>query len=349
MAYPSRKSDGGPDELKALREALAAEQPAPLYVFHGEESYLKEHYIARLKELLCGGLPELNCDVFDGKACTPDALRDAVLAYPAFGGRRLVIARDCDIMRATGGLADMARELFPAMPEECVLVFCYDTIEYKTPDKEMLQLVCRAGRVVDFKRAELPALEKWVISHFRALSKVCDRAEASYLIYLCGGLMNELWPEIQKIGHFCEGERITRADIDAVATPSVDARVFDLTDAVSAGQTAKALHVLQDLFALQEEPIAILAVLSNHMRQLYAASLLQKQGQGERELMKLAGVRHPFVAKKLLAAARSMDTDRIRTACVACAETDVALKSLVGDRRRMLELLLYRISGGEVC
>lgn len=349
MAYSKkRNADAGPDEVKALREALAADALAPLYVFHGEETYLRDHYLAEMKKHLCGDLPELNCEIFEGKACTPDLLRDAVLAFPAFGGRRLVIVRDYDILRAPAAMAELARELFPDIPETTTLVFVYYTVEYRIPgekDKELFQLISKHGRIVEFRRAEQPALEKWISNHFRAMGKSCDRAEASYLIARCGGLMAELLPEIEKIGHFAPGERITTTDIDAVSTPSVESRVFSLTDAVIAGDRPGALRELFKLAANREEPIVILGAVAKQMRQLYAVCVAQAAGEGEDTLAKLADIRHSFVLDKMRRAARYTDISRARAAVCACAETDLALKSSGGDRWQLMEQLVYRLTG----
>lgn len=346
MAYPKKKrAPEGPDEVRALKEAIASDQLLPLYVFYGEETYLRDHYLSQMKTLLCGDLPEMNCEQFEGKGATPAAIREAAETFPAFGGRRLVIVRDCDILRATGDMAAMAEETFPNLTPETVLVFIYDTGELKTPEKKMSQLVHTYGKVVEFRRADLPALERWVAGHFRALGKECGQSEASYLIYRCGGLMNDLLPQIQKVGHYCEGDRVTRSDIETMCTPSVDAAVFDLTDAVSARSVGKALGVLGDLLATGEDPNGLITLLSNHMRQLYAARILLEQGKGEEDLMRFAKVSHPYVAKKLMSAARGVDLAWTRRACIACTETERGLRSSAGDRDRLMERLIFTIIG----
>ena len=52
------------------------------------------------------------------------------------------------------------------------------------------------------------------------------------MIFLCGDLMTNLIGEIEKIGAYAKGGRITREDINAVATPQLDAVVFRMTDAI---------------------------------------------------------------------------------------------------------------------
>ena len=50
MAY-AKKKDGYKGGLQRLKEDIKAKTPRKLYVFFGEESYLKEYYRDELKKL----------------------------------------------------------------------------------------------------------------------------------------------------------------------------------------------------------------------------------------------------------------------------------------------------------
>ena len=90
--------------------------------------------------------------------------------------------------------------------------------------------------------------------------------------------MTNLIGEIEKIGAYAKGPQITRADIDAVATPQLDTVVFRMTDAIGAGKFDQAAQVLGELFQMQEPPIKILWSLGRNMRQLYSARLALERG-----------------------------------------------------------------------
>ena len=66
--------------------------------------------------------------------------------------------------------------------------------------------------------------------------------------------MTTLIGEIEKVGAYARGPKITRADIDAVAAPQLDAVVFEMTDAIGAGSFDQAASVLGELFQMQEPP-----------------------------------------------------------------------------------------------
>ena len=62
-------------------------------------------------------------------------------------------------------------------------------------------------------------LRRWIRRHFRALGKDIDSRLCGEMIELCGDLMQNLQQEIEKIAAYAKGGQITRADIEAVATP----------------------------------------------------------------------------------------------------------------------------------
>ena len=171
--------------------------------------------------------------------------------------------------------------LLDDLPEYVCLVFVYDLIEYKPDARTKLAAALkRNGSVVKFTRQDQGDLVDWIRRRFRALDHDIDSELARYLIFQCGDLMTGLIPEIGKIGAYAKGVHITRQDIDAVATPQLDAVVFRMTDAIGEGKFDQAASVLGELYQMQEPPIKIMWSLGRQMRQLYSARLALEQGRG---------------------------------------------------------------------
>ena len=88
---------------------------------------------------------------------------------------------------------------------------------------------------------------------------------------------------------------------------------WDLTDAIDAGDTAKALHVLHRMLgAGDSHPLVVMALLHRHYRQM-----LRLDGAGvtsPEEAAQILGLRSAFPAKKALAQARRLGTARIARA-----------------------------------
>ncbi|MFG6373255.1 MAG: DNA polymerase III subunit delta [Oscillospiraceae bacterium] len=344
MAKPKQKSDGS---LERFKSELKEKVPRRLYVLHGEEVYLRQHYLSRLRELLIpAGMEAFNDKLLEGKEVSARDIIAAADCFPMMSEHTLVVVRDYDLFKANEADRAALMSYFADLPEYVCLVFVYDLIPYKPDARTKLAAALKEhGLVVDFPRQEQEQLVDWIVRRFKAAGKSVDSELAKYLIFLCGDLMQDLIPEIGKIAAYAKGARVTKSDVDAVAAPRLDAVVFQLSDAVGAGQYDKALGVLADLLHMQEPPQLIMAALGKYFRQLYAARVALEERRTADDVAGLWKM-HPFVASKLMAAAHKVDLAWCRAALRRVAETDVALKTAGGDPDQTLTGLVLSLAYG---
>ncbi len=342
MAYKTKPDTAG---LAQLKKDLAQGKPGRLYVFHGEETYLRDHYLGKLREvLLSGGMGEFNLHRLRPADVNPRALEEAVDCLPMMAERTMVLVTDFDLFKAGERDREEYIRTLSQLPEYCCLVFVYDLLEYKPDARTKLAAALKAnGTAVNFQRQEQGDLVDWVRRRFKALGKEIDPRLALELISLCGDLMTTLIGEIEKVGAYARGPKITRADIDAVAAPQLDAVVFEMTDAIGAGSFDQAASVLGELFQMQEPPQKILWSLGRQMRQIYSARLALEGGKGSREVSALWGIK-PYPADKLMRSARRFTLGWCRQAVVRCAQTDLDMKSTGRDGQELLITLLLELA-----
>ena len=107
---------------------------------------------------------------------------------------------------------------------------------------------------VEFRQQEQAQLLRWVKRRFAAAGHDIDDATADHLLFTCGSLMTELVPEIGKIAAHAKGRAVTVEDINAVADPVLDARVFDMTNSITAGKYDQAAQVLGNCCGCRRSP-----------------------------------------------------------------------------------------------
>ena len=334
----------GQEAYRQFKKALAQGTLGSLYIFHGEEAYLRDYYLDQMKaKLIPAGMESFNYHLLPGKTLTAQQLAETVDALPMMSQRTLVVVSDYDLFKAPEAERNAMTQILSDLPEYCCLVFVYDTVPYKRDArmKKLSGVIRDKGAEVAFVRQGQSDLVDWIVRRFRALGHDIDTADAQYLIFLCGDLMNGLISEIGKIGAYAQNRRVTRQDIDAVAIPVIDAVVFQMTDALTRKEMDRAFSVLHDLLRLQQAPIMILAVLGKHFRQLYTARVALESGEGSRWLMELWGMRSAYPADKLMEGARRHGLDWCRQSMRRCAETDLAMKSVSGaDAKELLVSLV---------
>ena len=346
MAVKEKKDNS--DGYKRLKSELSGDGPGRLYLFWGEEVYLREYYLSQLKKkLISEEMEQFNFHALPGEKLNIQELKETLDSLPVFSERTLVVVTDCDIYKLNKDAREKLEELLCDLPDYCCLVFVYDVAEYK-PVKTMKLFAAMQdnGLVVEFARQKQSDMIAWIKRRFGAVDKAIDTKMCEYLIFLCGGLMTNLVSEIAKIAAYAKGKEVGKNEIDAVATPVLDAVIFNLTDAVTERRYDKALEILHELLEMKYEPVVLMAAVGRQLRQVYSARLVLQERKTARDLAELWGFRSPYPAERLLKAAGGVTLTWCRSAVRLCAMTDLELKSGSSDKQRTLELFVARLSTG---
>ncbi len=332
--------------LKDFKADLKNGNIGNLYLFYGEEGYLREYYLKELEKKVVGDMmPEFNVTVIN-RAPEFSELSDVVESYPAMNDRRLVIVRDFDVVSANADFSEKAEKLFSDMPEHAVLVFVYSNPESK-PDKrkKLYKTIEKFGAIINFECASKTDLLSWIARRFMAAGKEIDADCADYLLYYSGERMELLIPEIEKVSAYSKKKNITKSDIEAVATRNLSSVVFDVTNAIAESDYAKALSVIAELRAQNEEPIPTLALIARQFRRMYGAKLIVEAGGGKREVADYFEMKSDYPARILMSASKAMKKEAIANAIELCKEADIKLK--LGAGWDEISKLVAEISAGE--
>ncbi len=331
--------------LKKLKSDIASSALRQIYVLHGEEDYLRRHYLSKMKQaLIAPGFEAFNYISYDVSELTPDKLIDAVETLPAMSDRKMVVITDFDVSKPPAAYQPAVERILGEPQDHCCLVFVYCTIEYK-PDARTAayKRLTAAAEIVEFAAQDATELRPWISRRFAEYGRSISHDTSDYLLFKCGHLMTRLSSEIDKLAAVSKHSEITRETIDLVVIPVIDAVIFDLTDAVSERKPGKATAILRDLLEMREQPTSILAAICRQLRQVYSARLAYEEGRDERLIMDLWALRSSYPAARLIKTARRLTLEWCRNSVILCARCDLALKSTGSDSQRELEILLAEL------
>ena len=334
------------ESLQELKAHLKNRDIQRLYFFHGEETFLLNHYLGQMKKQLLDPLTEsFNFHRFTNETFDIRSFADAVENLPMMAENTFVQVDDIDLFKMNEEERTKMTEILSDIPDYCTVVFTYVTAAWK-PDKRLKKLwdAVSAGSVVEFARQNQRDLVAWVSRHFSAHQKRIDANLCVYLIEITGGTMTALSGEIDKICAYSGADEICKADIDAVTEPVLDAVVFQMTELLSSGQFAQALQKLQQLLKMQEEPIKILGAVGGHFRQLSTARTLLDNGRNASDLHRLYPQIPDFAARRVMESARQLKPEFCRKAAQLVVETDYKMKTSFDDNERLLELLILQLA-----
>ena len=339
------KKTAEPNALPQLKADLKNKTLGRLYFFHGEETFLLNYYLGKVRSQLIDPLTEsFNSHRYTAETFDLREFSDAVENLPMMAEHTFVQVDDIDIFKMNESDRNHMIEVLSDIPDYCTLVFTFETVEFK-PDKRLKKLweAVSAGTIVDFQKQDQRDLTAWIGRHFAARGKRISTDLCTYLIDITGGTMTALSGEIQKICAYSGAAEIVKADIDAVTEPVLDAVVFQMTDLMSAGKYDQALLKLQQLLKMQQEPLAILGAVGGHFRRLGTARTLLDAGKNSSELQKLCGL-PDYPARKTMEAARRFTPSFFKAASRLILETDYKIKTSFDDPVRLLELLVLGLA-----
>lgn len=316
------------ENLKQLKGAIENNSLLPLYLFWGEEDYLRDFYVKKIREtILPKGLEELNHFRFGGKDINLDELSNAIDTVPAFCEKKLIEIHDFDFYKH--GKRDELDQILGNLPDYSCLLFVFSDPNFK-PDGRMKihKHFKTTGLSVEFPKQEGSDLFPWIRRRFEALEKEIDRPTIEFMAFYCGVKMTNLIGEIEKVAAFIKTKQVTKEDITQVCTPHLDAVIWNFTDALAEQNFQKASGIMGDLFLMRENPILILAATGKKLRQLYSACLLIEGGKGDAlYLKKLWGLSHEYPAKLLLQSGKKLNFHWCKQAVLLAAESDLQMKS----------------------
>ena len=333
------------NNLEKLKSDLKLNAPARLYVFHGEEAYLRRYYLDSLHKLLVEDFAEaFNYHRFSPETISLQGVLDSIEALPMMAQRSMVQIDDVNFF-ALGEDGAAYAKFFSDIPDYCTVVLVYETAEFKIDRrKKALAEVFDRATVVEFTQPSDRELISWVGRHLKKQGKQITVDDAQYLIHRTGGSMTALLSEIGKLAAYVEDEAVTREHIDLLVEPVLEADVFAITDAINRGRYESALQTLRTVLQKQEEPVRILGAMGGQYRRLLAAKRLLEGGKQQTDLMKLCGIQS-YPAKLSMEGAKRLSERFCGRAVELCLEADEKLKTSYDDPERVLEFLVLELAG----
>lgn len=311
-------------------------------MIYGEESYLKEHYVGKLRSKLVGGaFVDFNYHEYEGKStAVSDILQDADI-IPMMGGCTFILVHDYPLDKSQKDV-DAIREYFKDVPETTVIVFWYDSLEVDTKKsgkwKTIENIFAKAGSAVRLDKRTESELARLIVASAKKRKCKISTDLARYMISIVGSDIQTIFSELEKICAFVGEGEITKDVIDDLAIKSLQARVYDLSKHILRGDSDSAYNVLAALFAQKEEPIAILSVISSCYVDMYRVKCAKAAGQNENELAQYFSYRgREFLIRNAARDCRNIGVRNLRNAIDVLAETDEKMKSTSIDKNTLLE------------
>jgi DNA polymerase-3 subunit delta len=205
--------------------------------------------------------------------------------------------------------------------------------------------------MVELARVTEEDAMRWVVATAQEQGARVEADAARELVDALGADMMLISSELEKLLLYTLGKgRITLGDVETMVLAAKQRSLYELTDAISARDRARALALLQGLLnssdAGEDAAIGHLYMLARTFRQMLV--ILEKNVRDSRAIWQALwqGFRMPpFAADDLIRQARRYKSRRDLTrALKLIARADLELRSSPPDKRLVLERLVYELA-----
>ena len=313
----------------------------PVYLVCGDDDAKIDAWRTRLRrradeELGPGGL-----ETFDARADGPEPVVAALATLTFATGTRYLLAEDVAVWKAAE-LAPLMTAL-ESMPPDVVLML----IARGKPLKGLVKAVEGAGGEVNEYAAPKPwELPKWAIARARELGLILDPEAAKLLVGIVGSRQQRLAREIEKLAIALHPDVTARVeDVEQLAAGETAPKLYDLADALVAGDLEATMQLAEELTAQEERPSRFVYPIIGRLREVHRASELLDAGMSEKDLAKELRA-PPWRVKKVVTLARRADRETLERALCRFADLELELRgggSL--DEETAVSLTLARSAG----
>lgn len=338
-----------------LKKQIKAEEFSNLYLLYGDEKYLVRHYTDLIvKKTVPSDFAAFNLHIYDGKESDFDDILNAAEGLPMMSGYVCILIKDLPVDSLNADMSAKLTKLISDISPTTVIVVSLLNIDFKPKNegaKKMLSQFEKYGSTVCFSHPTLSQIGKMIEKKAQKNGCIFQQSEANYLVSLVGDDMTSLQNEVDKILAYKKEGKVTREDIDAVAVKNVQAKAFDLTKALNAGNCDKAMSVLDSLFAMREEPIAILGAMITPYVDMYRAKVYVSGSFRAEDAAKDFNYRNKeFRLTNAARLASKYSISQLRRFLDVLYDADRLLKSSSTDGRLVLEQTITKlllVSNGE--
>lgn len=309
-----------------------------IFLFTGEESYLLSEQISSWKKAFIQKHGDINLAVLDAGETALSEIMAGVNAMPFLGNKRLIFIHglpDSPPKRETEEpskkdekrdeqLAKLLEDL-EEVPESSVVIFVQEKPDKR---KSFYKKLTAMAEVKEFAPLGGQTLLAWVQKRVQVRGGRIDAFAAEYLISLTGDNLWRLSTEIDKLCTHSPGESYSKALIDKLVVPTMEANVFQLTDALGIKDYRKAISHLHRSLAAGENLRPVFYMIVRQFRLLLQGSAYQiNNPHGGAPAFAAALKLHPFVARNTLGQIKSFKHAELERAYATLLDIDLDLKT----------------------
>ncbi|WP_037985740.1 DNA polymerase III subunit delta [Thalassobacillus devorans] len=320
-----------------------------IYLLYGTETYLIQDIKQKiLKNALSEEDQDVNVSYYDlEEVPIEDVITDAE-TYPFFGERKVIIADNPVFMKAKPDKLPFEHDIealqaYLENPVDYTILVITAPYEKLDERKKTFKQFKKNGEIVPCQPVREWNMDEWIQSIAKEMGIQVPKELHELFIQEIGTNLMVLRSEMEKLAlNVEENGMVTRETAEELLSHSAEASGLKLVDAVMERDLSKAIHLYKDLSRMNEDPIALTALLASQFRIIFQAKILKQKGYAQNQMRQYIQA-HPYVIKMAMKREQYFSLHELEQIMDQLTETDQQIKQGKVEKSLAFELLLYRM------
>lgn len=305
-----------------------------LYLFYGEEVYLKDEAVSKITEALLR-TKDFNFDLLYGSSTTAEEILGIAQTLPVFSSWRILIVKEVEAIPDREAEVLLSYIKDPS-PTTCI-IFLGEKVDMR---KRLFSALKEKAVVVQFYQLFERQLSSWIRFRAKDLGFNISEVAIEVLKEGVGTTLGSLDNELKKLSLYAIGKGvIEEKDILKVVGNLRIPTIFNLTEAIGEKKAERAIKILRKILDEGEEPLKVLVMITRQMRLLLRALELRESGFSHDEIRVRVGISARFFGA-LMSQLQKHSFNGLLNAFKRLQRTDLELKTSGKGKGRILESLI---------
>lgn len=333
--------------MKALQQVRKNKIP-PVILLYGLESYFIQNLQSEIIKNILGDSSKESLSTYDLEEIPIEEVITEAETYPFFDSKKLIIVNNPLFLTAKQKKLPFEHDVKkleeyinnPVDYSTIVFIGAYDKLDNR---KKITKVMNKQAMVVECNPIKDYELGKWITSlatelNITIASDAYDVFEAELVVNL-----HMIQNELTKLATFVGKDGVVTKEIaERLISQTANSTALRLVDAVIEQNLPKAISIYHDLEKINEEPIALIALLAFQFRTIFQVKLLKQKAYSPSQIQKQIGA-HPYVIKIASEREGRFSVEKLKSIMDQLTNADASIKQGKMDKKLVFELLLYEL------
>jgi DNA polymerase III subunit delta len=321
--------------ILTLTNKLSNKTIEPIYFIHGQENYLIQLFLQKIKELVVTGpMGDFNYIRQKINETTGPKIVAEAKSMPMMASRKLIIIDDIDKLK-TSDTEALVQYLENPSPDN-VLIFLSQRLDLR---KGLFKKASQKKIIYAADPLREKELPSFIFSSCQKRNVKITPEAQNALIVAIGPDCSSLDDAMERLSLYCEFSTIELTHVEAVVSSVRTHSVFELVDALGNKNHKKVMQLLFELLANREEPLKLNSLITRHFRQLLKTRIYLQKKVNEKSIISMLGI-PPFAFVKLKGQSKYFSGVELEKILRRLSKVDLELKSSKKPPSRTLEKAL---------